>query len=253
MTTTADARLRRRTFLGLAGLLAIVTLPVPAADAAPLQIWFIRHGQSEINLPGPKPVPDDGVSYPLTRKGVEQARALVASLQGVPIVRIYSSTRLRAIQTADALAFDRGLTLSLAPEAVEIDTGMPPVSADVGRAMHAEAVNQWFVAKNVDARMGGGESFADVQRRFLPFVREVMNRHALDSGVVVIVAHGATLGYMLPMLATNVPSDFALRHPLPNTGIIKTELRDSRLFCTEWAGLAPSSENRPAGEREQRE
>jgi 2,3-bisphosphoglycerate-dependent phosphoglycerate mutase len=81
-----------------------------------------------------------------------------------------------------------------------------------------------------------------VQRRFLPFVREVMNRHALDSGIVVIVAHSATLGFMVPMLATNVPSDFALRHPLPNTGIIKTELRDSRLLCTDWAGVASFDE-----------
>lgn len=239
MTTTPVARLGRRTFLGLAGLLAIVTsLPVASADAAPLQIWFIRHGESEINLPGPKPVPDDGVSYPLTRKGVEQARALVASLQGVPITKIYSSTRLRAIQTADALALDRAQTLALAPEAVEINMGLPPASPEEARAIHTEVVSKWFVAKDVDARVGGGESFAEVQRRFLPFVREVMNRHALDSGVVVIIAHGATLGYMVPMLATNVPSDFALRHPLPNTGIIKTELRDSRLFCTEWAGIA---------------
>lgn len=242
MTNMPDARLGRRTFLGLAGLLAIVTsLPVPA-DAAPLQIWFIRHGESEINVPGPKAVPDDGVSYPLTRKGMEQARALVASVQGAPIIKIYSSTRLRAIQTADALAFDHGQTVSLAPEAVEINIGMPPASPEEGKAIHAEVVNKWFVAKDYDARVGGGESFAELQRRFLPFVREVMNRHALDSGVVVIVAHGATLGYMVPMLATNLPSDFALRHPLPNTGVIKTELRDSRLFCTEWAGLAEFGE-----------
>jgi 2,3-bisphosphoglycerate-dependent phosphoglycerate mutase len=239
MTTTPDARLGRRTFLGLAGLLAIVTtLPAPAVDAAPLQIWFIRHGESEINLPGPKPVPDDGVSYPLTRKGMEQARTLVASLQGIPITQIYSSTRLRAIQTADALAFDRSQTVSLAPEAVEINFGPVPASAEEGRATYMGLMNKWFVEKDAEARAAGGESFAEVQRRFLPFVREVMNRHALDSGVVVIIAHGATLGYMVPMLATNVPSDFALRHPLPNTGIIKTELRDSRLFCTEWAGLS---------------
>jgi broad specificity phosphatase PhoE len=239
MTTTPDARLRRRTFLGLAGLLAIVTsLPAPAVNAAPLQIWFIRHGESEINLPGPKPVPDDGVSYPLTRKGIEQARALVASLHGVPIKQIYSSTRLRAIQTADALAFDRSQTVSLAPEAVEINFGPLPASAEESRAIYMDLVNKWFVEKDAEARAAGGESFAEVQRRFLPFVREVMNRHALESGVVVIIAHGATLGYMVPMLTTNVPSDFALRHPLPNTGIIKTELRDSRLFCTEWAGLA---------------
>lgn len=236
MSTTA--RIARRTFLGLAGLLAIVaSLPVPA-DAAPLQIWFIRHGESELNVAGPKPVPDDGVSYPLTRKGIEQARALVASLQGVPITRIYTSTRLRAIQTADALAFDRGQTVALAPEAVEIDTGIPLNASEESRAVYMDLVNKWFVEKDAEARAGNGESFADLQRRFLPFVREVMNRHALDTGVVVIVAHGATLGYMVPILANNVPSDFALRHPLPNTGIIKTELRDSRLFCTEWAGLA---------------
>jgi len=238
--TTTPARLDRRAFLGLTSSLAIVTsLPAAAADDAPLQIWFIRHGESEINIPGsPRPVPDGGVSYPLTRKGVEQARALVASLSDTPITKIYSSTHLRAIQTADALAFDHILTLSLAPEAVEIDFGIAPGGTENARTIYMDLARRWLTEKEVDARHGTGESFADVQRRFLPFVREVMNRHALDSGVVVIVAHSATLGFMVPVLATNVPSDFALRHPLPNTGIIKTELRDSRLFCTEWAGIA---------------
>ena len=46
------------------------------------------------------------------------------------------------------------------------------------------------------------------------------------------------------MITTPVarPSDFALRHPLPNTGIIKTELRDSRLICTDWAGITAFGE-----------
>jgi probable phosphoglycerate mutase len=243
MTITPDARLGRRAFLGLAGLLAIVTSLPAGADTSPLQIWFIRHGESEINVtPPPRPVPDDGVSYPLTRKGIEQSRALAASLSAIPITKIYSSTRLRAIQTADALAFAHTVPLSLAPEAVEIDFGAEPISPEEGRAMYQGLVRRWLVEKDAEARLDGGESFAEVQRRFLPFVREVMNRHALDSGVIVIVAHGATLGYMVPMLANNVPSDFALRHPLPNTGIIKTELRDGRLFCTEWAGLGQFGE-----------
>jgi hypothetical protein len=42
---------------------------------------------------------------------------------------------------------------------------------------------------------------------------------------------------MAPVLASNVPADYALLHPLPNTGIIKTELRDSRLFCIDWLGI----------------
>ncbi|MET0535133.1 MAG: histidine phosphatase family protein [Steroidobacter sp.] len=243
MMTTPEARLGRRAFLGLASVLAIVT-SLPVAADAPLQIWFIRHGESatpieEGNIAGnPRPVPDAGMSYPLSRKGVEQARALAASLSETPITRIYSSTLLRAIQTADALAFDHVQTLSLAPEAVEIDLGVAPGGSEDSRSIYMDLTRRWLTEKDLDARHGEGESFADVQRRFLPFVREVMNRHALDSGVVVIVAHSATLGLMVPVLAANVPSDFSLRHPLPNTGIIKTELRDSRLFCTEWAGIA---------------
>jgi broad specificity phosphatase PhoE len=246
MTTSTEARLTRRAFVGLAGALASVALLPPAptlAAAEPLQIWFIRHGESEINVAGnPRLVADGGVSYPLTRKGVEQVRALATQLSGAPISKIYSSTHLRAIQTADAVAFEHTLTLSLAPEAVEIDFGLLPAANQNGRAIYEELSRKWLIEKDLEARHGEGESFADVQRRFLPFVREVMNRHALDSGIVVIVAHSATLGFMVPMLATNVPSDFALRHPLPNTGIIKTELRDSRLLCTDWAGVASFDE-----------
>jgi probable phosphoglycerate mutase len=105
------------------------------------------------------------------------------------------------------------------------------------RAVYMELAHKWLVEKDLDARHGNGESFAEVQRRFLPYVRELMNRHALDSGIVVIVAHSATLAFMTPVLAPNIPPDFAIRHPLPNTGVIKTELRDARLYCTEWAGI----------------
>jgi 2,3-bisphosphoglycerate-dependent phosphoglycerate mutase len=242
--TTANARLTRRTFVRLAGAAAIVTsLPSVAATAsAPLQIWFIRHGESQINVAGtPRDVRDGGVTYPLTRRGVEQARALGEALSKAPITTIYSSTHLRAIQTADAVAFEHTLPLQLAPEAVEIDIGLFPSSGQDGRAVYEELSRKWLIEKDIEARNGNGESFADVQRRFLPFVREVMNRHAQDSGIVVIVAHSATLGFLVPMLASNVPADFALCHPLPNTGIIKTELRDSRLFCTDWAGIAPGA------------
>ena len=246
MSTTPGARRTRRAFVGLVGALAIVTsLPTTAALAGqpPLQIWFIRHGESEINVPGnPRTVPDGGVSYPLTRRGVEQARALAESLSGAPITKIYSSTHLRAIQTADAVALDHLLPLALAPEAVEIDFGVDVNSGQDVRAVYSSLARKWLIEKDLEARHADGESFADVQRRFLPFVREVMNRHALDSGIVVIVAHSATLGLMVPVLANNVPADFALRHPLPNTGIIKTELRDSRLFCTDWAGVTTFGE-----------
>ena len=234
-------QLSRRAFVGAAGAAFVAAgLPITAAAADDavrgLEIWFIRHAESEINIPNsPRPVPDGGVSYPLTLKGMEQAKVLAESLADTPILAIHTSTHLRAVQTADAIAFKHNLTLALAPEAVEINLGIGE-SEDV-RAVYLDLARKWVVDKDTEARHGGGESFADVQRRFLPFVRELMNRHALDTGVIVVVAHSATLGFMTPVLAPNIPADFAIRHPLPNTGIVKTELRDSKLFCTEWAGI----------------
>jgi probable phosphoglycerate mutase len=243
MTIIYRPQLSRRAFVAAAGAAVVAAaLPAAAQTGGPLQIWFVRHAESEINVPGsPRPVPDGGVSYPLTHKGVEQAKALAEATAAAPIVAIYTSTYLRAVQTADAVAFQHDLTLTLAPEAVEVDLGIKPGSPEDPRAVYVELARKWTVDKDLEARHGEGESFADVQRRFLPFVREVMNRHAQDSGVVVIVAHAATIGFMVPVLAGNVPSDYALLHPLPNTGIVKTELRDSRLFCLDWLGI-PSEE-----------
>jgi broad specificity phosphatase PhoE len=239
MTIRIGPRLSRRAFVAASGAAAAAALlPAAAQTGGAPQIWFVRHAESEINVPGgPRPLPDGGVSYPLTRKGVEQAKALAEATAATPIVALYTSTYLRAVQTADALAFRHDLTLRLAPEAVEIDLGLRPGSVEDPRAVYLELARKWTIERDSEARHGEGESFADVQRRFLPFVREVMNRHAQDSGVVVIVAHAATIGLMLPILASNVPADYAVLHPLPNTGIVKTELRDSRLVCLDWLGI----------------
>lgn len=230
-------------FVVMAALLALSTYAPAHADDAGLsdglQIWFMRHAESELNVATlAHPVADAGVSYPLTKRGMEQARAFAVAQRNVPVLAIYTSTRLRAIQTADALAFEHGLALTLAPEAAEIDLGIEPDAPNFSSLYH-ELRNQWMVEGNLEAKFESGESLGDVQRRFLPFVREVMNRHAHDRGVVVIMSHGATLGFLVPMLASNVPGDFGLKHPLTNTGVIKTVLKDNSLQCIEWVGVTP--------------
>jgi len=217
-------------------------MPLPATAAEPegqsLQIWFVRHAESEINVATrPHLVPDGGVSYPLTQQGVEEANALSQALASTPITTVYSSTYLRAIQTADAIAFRHDLAVALVPEAVEINLGLKSDVEDP-REVYVELARKWITEKDLAYRHADGENFAEAQRRFLPFVRELMNRHADDTGVVIVVAHGALLAFMVPVLAGNVPADFALRHPLGDTSVIKTELRDGRLLCTEWAGVA---------------
>ena len=204
----------------VAAVVAVAVLPclALAAEGSPWrssEIWFVRHAESELNVDTlPHPVPDEGVTYPLTRNGVRQASALADTLASTPLTTIYSSTRVRAIQTADALAFRHGLSITLAPEAAEIDLGIA-LDAPDGSQLYRELVDKWLVDKDLNARLGSGESFADAQRRFLPFVRELMNRHADDTGIVVVISHSAMLGLLLPVLATNVPRRLciAASHP----------------------------------------
>jgi len=207
----------------------------------PLQIWFVRHAQSELNDDSySHTAPDSGMSYPLTEHGIAQANAVADQLVGRTVLEIYTSTRLRAIQTADAIAFRQGLPLKLAPEAVEIDLDSASAATDM-KSAYTDLTRRWIDDKDIEARNGDGESLLDLQRRFLPFVREVMNRHADDSGTIVIVSHSATLALMIPMLASNVPPKFALTHTPPNGSIVKTELRDGRLYCIDWADIPAAS------------
>ena len=188
-------RLSRRAFVTAAGaVVAAAVWPTKAQTGGALQIWFVRHAESEINVPGnPRPVPDGGVPYPLTRKGVEQAKALAEAtrcradrgdLHEHSAAGRSDCRRRRLPPRADADAGSRGGRSR--PRASK------PGSQEDPRAVYVELARKWTVDKDFEARHGEGESFADVQRRFLPFVREVMNRHAQDSGVVMIVAHAAT-------------------------------------------------------------
>lgn len=212
--------------------------PGVRADSG-MQLWFIRHAQSVINLQRDRSVPDRGVTFPLTALGVRQAQALAEALATTPLAALYASARVRAVQTADAIGFARTLTLEIAPEAVEADTGAIPADGDPGRVV-AQLSQRWRRGE-LHARHRAGESLAQLRARFVPLVRKLIERHRNESRVVVLVAHNGTISWTMPALASNVSPGFALdpKNGLPNTGIVKTELRDGKLFVTDWAGKRP--------------
>ncbi len=242
---------RRKAFdqawLALRIVLAVCFVQGAHADSlhGPLQIWFVRHAESELNDDSySHTAPDENVSYPLTERGIQQANALADQLAGHSILEVYTSTRLRAVQTGDAIAFRTGVAIKLAPQVLEIALDTAPGMTD-SKSIFTELTQRWFEDKDTEAHNGDGESLLDLQRRFLPFVREIMNRHMDDSGIVVIVSHSATLGLMIPMLAPNVPAKFALTHTLPNGAVAKTVLRDGHLYCTDWGDIPSASFNDP--------
>jgi phosphohistidine phosphatase len=79
-----------------------------------MRLYFIRHGHAE-DAQGPE---FDDFSRRLTPKGIETTRILAKLLQGVGVTpaRLFSSPRVRARQTADLLAKELRVVVSVREE-----------------------------------------------------------------------------------------------------------------------------------------
>lgn len=225
--------------LGRASIVGLVAV-VAASPAWSLEVWFVRHAESEFNVvDGPLPVPDDGVSYPLTPEGVRQAAMLGARFTGVEVDYLYSSTRLRTLQTADAISFRTGTPVRLAPAAVEVSLGpAPDLSRDV-----LPVFRSWAEGDE-DARVGEeGESLADFKARFLPFWEELVAAYGDEDGRLVLVTHGGIIMFMLPELCPEVSRSYAMEHPMRNAEVVKTRLKSGQLQCLSWMGAELGGED----------
>ncbi|NMG10295.1 histidine phosphatase family protein [Brasilonema sp. UFV-L1] len=244
--------LNRRTILkavaaapAFAAFSALVS-KVKAQDTGKFEVWFIRHGESEINVLSQRPnlpsnLPaDEGFTYPLTIKGIQQVKDLASSIQDIHVSAIFTSTRLRTVQTADAISFVKNIPIQLAPEIVEVNFGtLAQASSSSAQQEIFQILTDWLSNKQYDKKAPDGESYNDLQERFVPFVTQTIKQYSSIPQVLIFVAHGAILSAMLPLLFKNVSGQFALANILPNTGIVKGELRHKHLFCTDWNGKEP--------------
>ena len=87
-------------------------------EPAPLQIYLVRHGQTEWSLSGQHTGRTD---LPLTARGEDEARALEPRFRGLAFSHVLASPRQRARQTA-ALA-GLGAAVTVEPDLAEWDYG----------------------------------------------------------------------------------------------------------------------------------
>lgn len=209
------------------------------------RVLFVRHAESQINImpeleiPRHALPPDYGVTYPLTAKGMQQARELGERLAGSNISAIYTSTRTRCIQTATAIALPHQQPLILAEEIVEIAFTEPDASMGMIEENDVRDVMAKWAAGDIEAAPPGGESLAQVFQRFLPWTYKTIARHATTSGTLVVVAHGGVLVAGLTQLFANVSPAFALANTFDNTETATGRFVDGRLVCVDWHGLSP--------------
>lgn len=230
----------RRYLAKVGALVAFASRPGRAlAGLAGRDVFFIRHAESEVNVAFDPMRADQGVSYPLTILGVQQAAAIGRRFAPLRPQALYASTQLRAVQTADAISFGSGLPIRLSPELVEVAFGSPDP-----RLTHAESlaairsIYLGWLAGETHLRAPGGESYEEVRARVTGFVGGAL-ADAPGTGPVIFISHRATLMTMGPQLFANVTPEFAAKRPLPNCGVIHARHSAGGLKCLTWDEVVP--------------
>ena len=152
------------------------------------------------------------VSGCLSDVGCRQAAALAQSLQAVSFSAVYASPLGRAIQTAQAIAEERNLTVELLPWLIE----WRPATVTDGRD---EAEYERLMARAAEIRpeqswkTDAGEGTLEMAHRVIPGFLRLMAAHrvhaayggyllddAQDRQRIALVAHGGSLGALASFL-----------------------------------------------------
>ncbi len=201
-----------------------------------MRLYFVRHGQSEANLL--EVISKRGRVHPLTALGRQQAAELAHSLASVPMVRIYSSPLLRAVQTAEITSVALKVPFEIADALRGPDYGIMEGRSDDAASDEYERIwNTWLDDHNYDERIEGGESFNDVRARFGPFIDRLAAEYGETAHPLLLISHGALIYTMLSITLANAEAVFAEWRPIPNTGAIVVEWQAAGWVCVEWCGM----------------
>lgn len=196
--------------------------------SVPVRVWCLRHAESEnvsAGLAGTLP------NAPLTEHGHEQARQAAHALAGEPISRVYSSTALRARQTAQPLAAARRIQVDPIPELVEIGIGRHEGSSDPAvRAQTTEVLRAWVVDGRLDERVADGETGHEVLARTTTALRRIAEQHPGET--VAVVGHVASLTVALSQLCALGSSVWGA--PLPHAEPFLVEWDGTGWSCSAW-------------------
>jgi broad specificity phosphatase PhoE len=193
-----------------------------------VRVWCLRHGESENVI---KAMAGAVPSEPLTERGHQQALMAARSLAGEPISRVYSSTALRARQTAQPFAAAPGVEVQAMPELVEGGVGRHEGSSDPAvRRRAADVLRSWIVERDLGQRVGDGESGHEVFARMAAAFRHLTERHAGET--VVVVSHVASLTLALDQLCDLGVAVWG--SPLPHAEPFLVEWNGDNWYCPEW-------------------
>jgi len=201
-----------------------------------MRLYFVRHGESAANLL--REFSNSGFKHPLTEKGIVQAHTLAQTLAVLPVEQIYSSPVMRAVQTAQILAESLHAPLEITEALREWSVGIYEGTTDpAGWELQRQVQEDWFIRHQYDHRMPGGESFLEIQQRFVPFIEGLIKEERHSDRTIVLVGHGALYIAMLPVILKNVDYGMATQRGFSYTCCLVAETGPHGLNCISWDGV----------------
>jgi len=195
-----------------------------------MKLYFVRHGETEANIQ--HVISNRESLFGLTEKGREQVRALADRLKDIPFAIMYSSPVLRARETSDILYQSLNLPYQVTRALREYDCAILEEKSDQASwELHRQYYEDWSLRPNYLGKPEGGESFVDIQKRFVPFI-ESLKRNSEDH--ILLVGHGGLFHLMLPLVLTNIDNDFVNSHGIGHTECVIAELRVEVMVCLQW-------------------
>jgi broad specificity phosphatase PhoE len=189
-------------------------------DRGLTRIFLIRHGENQANLTGEFSY--QLVDYPLTAKGVLQARQTAAWLQDRNVARVYTSPLERARQTAEIIAVACAAPLTVLEAFREVNVGSLEKGPhdEAAWQLHDRIIAAWWEGRR-QVRFPGGESYIELLARVERGYRRMLE--GSEGQTLVLVAHAGSLKLPLQSLCANVVAEELRRSPQRNCAIAEVE------------------------------
>jgi probable phosphoglycerate mutase len=172
------------------------------------EVVLVRHGASEVALPGARFPLVDGRGDPnLSEDGYEQARAIAAQLATEGIAQLFVTPLKRTHQTAAPLAEATALEPIVVDELAEVRLGeWEGGEYRVRMAQGDPIVRQMFQQERWDV-IPGGESFDSLGRRVRAGIEKIVELTGPDA-VAVAILHGGVIGEVCRQATDSRPFAF---------------------------------------------
>ncbi|WKD57199.1 Glucosyl-3-phosphoglycerate phosphatase [Corynebacterium capitovis DSM 44611] len=206
------------------------------------RLILLRHGQTGYNSVRRM---QGQLDTELNALGEDQARAAARALVGARVTKIVSSDLMRARRTAEIVASELGLEISLDPRLRETHLGQwQGRTHEEVDSLHQGIRAHW--RNNAAWAPPAGESRLDVARRARPVVDELVESYERWEGnTVLIVAHGGTISALTsnllgleerqyPLLKGLKNSNTSQLTALPRYGSDRSDPTDVQWYLDAW-------------------